>query len=244
VPEQLLRDLTDDLVTGYPTLPGDTQPAPRAHFWLFTGPTAPDDPELDLVPLYRLTRDRDEFIEFCGDGVTTLHRAWGYATNFTEIRLFYDVDTFADGIRYFPEGIEGYLYPTTATPPTGAERLYRYYDAAADDWLLLLESESPPPGYDDPLFGPLGSAPDGEWLGWVLPAVDFDLDGLVDAWEEILGTDPQDEDSDGDGCSDGAEILGFIDPAEHRLSDPLDGLCLFDLLFLDGFETGDTSAWN
>jgi hypothetical protein len=229
---------------GYPTLPGDTQPVARASFWVFSGPTAPDDPQVDLVPIYRLTRDRDEgVLDFCGDGATTTHRAWGYATTPGEIRLFHRTDTFADGVRYFPEGIEGYIYPTTSTPPSGAEKLYRYYNDGLDDWLLLLESESPPAGYDDSLTSS-GTAPNGLWIGWALPHVDSDGDGVIDAWEDLIGTDPQLSDSDADGCSDGEEILGFTDPTESRLSDPLDGLCLYHVLFLDGFESGDTSAWD
>ena len=136
-----------------------------------------------------------------------------------------------------------YLYPTTATPPLGAERLFRYYDDERDDWLLLLESEPAPPGYDDTITQS-GGAPDGLWLGWVLPNVDSDGDGVIDAWEDLLGTDPQDADSDGDGCTDGEEILGYVDPSRSELSDPLDGgACILHFIFADGFESGDVGAW-
>jgi ELWxxDGT repeat protein len=37
-------------------------------------------------------------------------------------------------------------------------------------------------------------------------AADADLDGLVDAAEDVLGTDPFDADSDGDGLEDGVEV--------------------------------------
>ena len=97
--------------------------------------------------------------------------------------------------------------------------------------------------YDDTITQS-GGTPDGVWLGWVLPNVDSDGDGVIDAWEQLLGTDPQVADSDGDGCSDGEEILGYVDPTRSELSDPLDGgACILHFIFADGFESGDVSAW-
>ncbi len=144
-----------------------------------------------------------------------------------------------DPVRYFPD-----LYPPTPTlPVVGAEKLFRYYYDVRDDWLLLLESEPAPAGYDDTITIS-GGAPNGEWLGWVLPNVDSDGDWVIDAWEDILGTDPQVADSDDAGCSDGAEILGYGDPSQTELSDPLDGICRLPRIFADGFESGDLSAWG
>ncbi len=241
---EFYSDPAAGLIGGYPSLPGDTRPEARASFWLFTGPVAPDGSAQALIPLYRLARDRYDDIHFCGDGNTETKRAWGYTTSEAEIRTFHTAAMFNDGVRYFPEGIEGYLYPPIPTPPVvGAEKLFRYYDDVRDDWLLLLESEQAPAGYDDTIFSP-GGAPNGEWLGWVLPNVDSDGDGVIDAWENMLGTDPQVADSDGDGCSDGAEILGYVDPSQTELSDPLDGICRLPRIFADGFESGDVSAWS
>lgn len=42
--------------------------------------------------------------------------------------------------------------------------------------------------------------------------VDSDGDGLNDAWELKLATDPQNPDSDGDGYRDGAEVTAGYDP--------------------------------
>ncbi|MCP3997005.1 MAG: hypothetical protein GY722_18375, partial [bacterium] len=97
--------------------------------------------------------------------------------------------------------------------------------------------------YDDTITSS-GGAPEGEEVGWVLPNVDTDGDGVIDAWEDLLGTDPFDPDSDDDDCSDGEEILGYVIPSVSELSDPLDGVCPFNLIFADGFESGDVSAWN
>ncbi|MGB0653278.1 MAG: hypothetical protein ACPGQL_08775 [Thermoplasmatota archaeon] len=46
------------------------------------------------------------------------------------------------------------------------------------------------------------------------PGVDFDADGLDDADEIALGTDPTDPDTDGDGSPDGEEIAKGTDPKD------------------------------
>lgn len=49
-------------------------------------------------------------------------------------------------------------------------------------------------------------------------SVDSDGDGLTNAEEADLGTDPNNPDSDGDGWEDGEEVAGFTDPlsqADH-----------------------------
>ncbi|WP_247731367.1 hypothetical protein [Halovivax limisalsi] len=54
--------------------------------------------------------------------------------------------------------------------------------------------------------------------------IDTDGDGLVDAWELLIGTDPEDDDTDGDGLGDGAEtVFGFpIDTDADGEIDALD----------------------
>lgn len=56
---------------------------------------------------------------------------------------------------------------------------------------------------------------------------DSDGDGIFDAAENILGTDPNNPDSDGDGATDGEEVNGIDDPSTPydpagATSDPLD----------------------
>ena len=54
-------------------------------------------------------------------------------------------------------------------------------------------------------------------------AIDSDNDGLADVLEETqYGTDPLDEDTDGDGMSDGWEVEHGLNPLDDGESDPLE----------------------
>ena len=57
----------------------------------------------------------------------------------------------------------------------------------------------------------------------VVPIADRDLDGLSDDEEALLGTDPDNPDTDGDGILDGAEVANGLDPL-----DPADAALDFD----------------
>ena len=69
-------------------------------------------------------------------------------------------------------------------------------------------------------------------------AVDSDSDGLTDAVEATLGTDPQNPDSDSDGLLDGEEVTLGTDPLSNDTDS--DGVNDFDEI--DFFETNATSA--
>lgn len=65
----------------------------------------------------------------------------------------------------------------------------------------------------------IGSTVDGlDALAWVELPVDTDSDGLTDLEEVMRGTDPRNNDSDGDGLLDGFEVDNGLDPL-----DPVDG---------------------
>jgi hypothetical protein len=60
-----------------------------------------------------------------------------------------------------------------------------------------------------------------------LGAVDSDGDGLSDAAESSLGTDPQNPDTDGDGLSDGEEVNDYhTDPTVPDVIDPCTKDCV------------------
>lgn len=81
-----------------------------------------------------------------------------------------------------------------------------------------------------PIFGPL--AGDGTFKIFILPGVDSDGDGLTDAEEALLGTNPNLADTDNDGLDDGTEV----DVADGSgCPDPLNPDSDGDNL-LDGFE--------
>lgn len=62
---------------------------------------------------------------------------------------------------------------------------------------------------------------------------DLDGDGLPDAFETLLGTDPRNPDTDGDGLPDGLEVLTHTDPLDDDTDD--DGL-------LDGEEDANANG--
>lgn len=143
---------------------------------------------------------------------------------------------------YQLEGIEGYLYPTcganpcAANPgcnPPGTTPLHRRYHPELDDYALFPESERAAfeaQGYN---VVPTGQA---ACLGYVYPNQSGDGDGLIDGFEALVGTDPEEPDSDCDGASDGTEVLSF--PYGDPRSAPG---CL---LFKDGFESSTVGAWS
>ena len=72
---------------------------------------------------------------------------------------------------------------------------------------------------------------------------DFNGDGLTDAEEEALGSDPENVDSDGDGFEDGVEADWYTDPGDPQ-DHPYEGgwpidACRHDLT-PTGMSVGDT----
>jgi hypothetical protein len=71
-------------------------------------------------------------------------------------------------------------------------------------------------GESDPAAGLATIGPSGSAVG----VLDSDSDGLSDAWESTLGTNPLHADSDGDGIADALEVARATDPLEPVVEDP------------------------
>src|SRR6185436_18026572 len=95
--------------------------------------------------------------------------------------------------------------PEPACIPAGTVKLYRRYNVGRDDFAVFPESQLP--AMEAQGYTSTGNA--AEILGYVYPNVDGDGDDLIDGFEGILGTNPLLSDTDCDGTSDGAEVLGF-----------------------------------
>jgi hypothetical protein len=74
-------------------------------------------------------------------------------------------------------------------------------------------------------------------LGYAYARGDADSDGLPDAAEYALGTDPTLPDTDGDGVGDGVEYPFSELPVSDPCNGPLRHRCsLREGIFLNGFE--------
>ncbi|HEX3126553.1 MAG TPA: S8 family serine peptidase, partial [Thermoanaerobaculia bacterium] len=215
-------------VPGYGYFPGagcqvgPCFPEPRASVYIFTTDRSPNG--RPLVPLYRMTFQGT----FPGGPSNPNNRDSTYTTETAGILAFKNVG-------YELDGIEGYIYqrctPEPSCIPAGAVRLYRMYNSARDDYAIFPESEvaqMQAAGY---------TAPPGLnlWIGYVYPNVDSDSDNAIDGFEELIGTNPLQADTDCDGQSDGAEILAY---GSNGYGDPLQGSCIaLNRLIFDSFSS-------
>ncbi len=75
-----------------------------------------------------------------------------------------------------------------------------------------------------------------DWIGCVYPNVDTDGDDVIDGFEVVAGTNPNDTDSDCDSDDDAEELLEYD---SNGYGDPLDGSCVeVTRLIFDSFTTG------
>jgi serine protease len=180
-----------------------TNAIPRASVYVFSTDRSPNG--MPLVPLYRMTFKGPD----PNNPVNANNRDTTYTTEAAGIEFFNRPIVERPEISYKLDGIEGYIYkkctPELSCIPAGAVRLLRRYNPQHDDYAIFPESElaqMESQGYT--------SNGDGlPVLGYVYPNLDSDDDHVIDGFESLLGTDQQRADSDCDGLSDGAEILGF-----------------------------------
>jgi hypothetical protein len=151
-------DSVGTTVSEYPNFPAQSYPGePRAQVWVFTTAINPIDGTLPLLPLYRLSNK-------CGDSSpVAVCSTYPYHVDHTYVTNIPDAQTFVNqGYKY--DGLEGYVYPKTATAPrAGMVKLIRKYNAQLDDHAIFPETETASmaaAGYTQDSVGD-------SWMGWV-----------------------------------------------------------------------------
>lgn len=191
---------------------------PLAAAYLFTTHRNPFSPDKELVPLYRLSYRGDT------TGNNPLNMDHVYTTEQLGVQAY-------ESLGYKLDGIEGYIFPDYEPQPPGTVRLYRKYNPARDDHAIFPETmlaEMTSAGYTQNSGH--------EWIGYVYVNNDSDGDGLIDGFEQVIGTDINNPDSDHDGISDGTEVN------DYPYSDPLDNIA--SPLFLHATGNLITSSWH
>lgn len=123
-------------LNSYTWFPG-TYAYANAQVWVFTTHTNPDNPSVELRPLYRLSYK-------CGDPLPFANpvcdQNWQHVDHFysTDIN---EVNTYVASAGYKVDGIEGYVYPYGYPQPPGTEALIRAYHSARDDHAIFPSSE-------------------------------------------------------------------------------------------------------
>lgn len=114
------------VITGYPQFPsweGSKQlgPTPRAQVWVFSTPRNPFNPNVELLPIFRLSyacySNPPVWKPQCG--VNGRHIDHAYTTDLVQAH-----ELNATG-GYLIDGIEGYLVPPTEQQPSGTVKMYR-----------------------------------------------------------------------------------------------------------------------
>jgi subtilisin family serine protease len=212
-------------VPGYSAFPIDPDngplPAPKAAVYVLTTEVQPRYEWPALVALYLMDKSftagsRDFMLVTTSADIVAAHNA-----------------------GYNLRNIQGYIYKTcTPEPgcmPPGTQKFYRECKTADNDCATFLESEKSTfesAGYTSAY--PSGSS---KVLGYAYPAGDSDGDGLPNAFEYVVGTDPTRVDSDGDGTHDADEFPMVGVP----VSDPCKGgtgakYCGADVIFKNGYD--------
>ncbi|NOQ63023.1 MAG: S8 family serine peptidase [Methyloprofundus sp.] len=169
----------------YPPLPA---PTARAEVYIFTTENNPLDTAQPLVPLYRMSyksTDSDNLDHIYIAGQTYL--------------------LIAENAGYVKDGIEGYVYSKDYPQPEGTVALYRRYDAGRDDHAIFPANQLSTMHDSGYIWSPAA----GDTIAYVYPNQDADNDGLIDGFENLIGTCDNNPDSNGDGRSDGMEVLGY-----------------------------------
>jgi subtilisin family serine protease len=129
---------------------------------------------------------------------------------------------------WFDEGIDGYVFSPSLPQPAGTIELRRGWLPSIDNWVLMTPQEQ--------AMQKFPGVTQVTTIGYVYPAVDYvlqgggallldaDYDNLPDAFETLVGLNPNKADTDGDGRNDGQELPfahpGISDPAVNDTVTP------------------------
>ncbi len=236
-------DIYSPTTSGYSQYKGTSETA-RAPFFVFGGHRNPFNDQADLLPLHHMARERfTGFNGLCSELAdhaysTNKNNGFGFGSNFCS----------AYHINYIYEGIDGYILPECPTGmscyndlvrshpvsnnPDWAQCLKVRYSDQDKSFALMMASE-----INKPMFSTYGTTyrnqqnqmvpittlagmENAECLGYVFPNVDYDSDGIINGMEMVLGTDPNDPDTDNDGQNDGIEYpLAGIPQGDPRIMD-------------------------
>ncbi len=180
-------------------------PTPRADTYVLTTEYSPFE-QYSLVPLHQMNRERPHPVGCVvgASGCNGANRDYTLMTKVSDIEYAHN-----DGFNL--SAIQGYIFAPCSEgatsekcKPPGTQEFYRACKASGEDCATFLEGKRSTFEANGYLYAyPAGSD---KLLGYAYPAVDSDSDGLVDGFELVIGTDPNDSDTDDDLRLDGREF--------------------------------------
>jgi len=228
-----------DSIPGFPQFSVDsihTLDAPRAALYVLTTQNSPRPAYPALLPLYWVERSVYTPAGCVPRNIdcTTTDRDNVLVSNVADLQTLVNAG-------YAFKGKQGYVYarcsPEPDCMPPGTVKVYRKCTFGNDDCAIFGEPQRS--SFESAGFTQTFPSGSDVVLGYAYSSGDADDDGLVDAVEHVIGTNPtpNHEDSDGDGSSDAEEYPLANVPG----GDPCDGpviTCTIpaEIVFSNGFE--------
>ncbi len=225
---------------GGATIPGYTEfphevttpsPEPRARAYVLTTEFAPViDQNRILTPLYLLDRERNWPLNCTPlspppGGCNKLNRDFILLTSINQMN-----NAVVAGYAY--RGLQGYVFTTQAI---GTQAMYLKCKTSDDDCAIFLENERTE--FESAGYTSTFPSSSSTIIGYAYPTGDSDGDGLVDAMEYAVGTNPNSSDSDGDGVGDSIEMpMNGVSNSDPCSGPNITCLAPAPLIFANGFE--------